>query len=71
MRIKVNSVVIDFSSEVCDCPPNMNYQDNVIQSVLNRIWIFESEDEIVEEISDEIGWCIYSIDYEILPETQQ
>lgn len=71
MKIKVESIVIDFSDDVCDCPPNMNYQDSVVQSVLNREWIVESEDEIVDVISDEIGWCVYSIDYEVLPETQQ
>ena len=69
MKIKVKSIVIDFSSEVCDCPPDTNYQEGLIQSILDSEWIFDNEDEIVEEISDEIGWCVYSIDYEVFPET--
>lgn len=66
MNIKVNSIVIDFTDDVCDCPPDSTYQNEVIESVLNREWIVENEEELVDEISDEIGWCIYSIDYEIL-----
>jgi hypothetical protein len=70
MIIKVKSIEIDFTDDVCDCPPDTNYQNDVIQSVLDSEWIVDSEDEIVDEISDEIGWCVYSIDYDILPETQ-
>lgn len=68
MKVKVNSIEIDFTDDVCDCPPDMNYQKGLIQSVLDSEWLFDSEEEIVDGISDEIGWCIYKIDYTILPE---
>lgn len=68
MKVKVKSIEIDFTDDVCDCPPDMNYQKGLIQSVLDSEWIVDDEEEIVDEISDEIGWCIYSIDYDILPE---
>ena len=68
MKVKVNSIEIDFTDDVCDCPPDMNYQEGLIQSVLESEWLFDSEEEIVDGISDEIGWCIYKIDYTIFPE---
>lgn len=68
MKVKVNSIEIDFTDDVCDCPPDMNYQKGLIQSVLDSEWIVDDEEEIVDMISDEIGWCIYKIDYTISPE---
>jgi hypothetical protein len=68
MKVKVNSIEIDFTDDVCDCPPDMNYQEGLIQSVLDSEWIVDDEEEIVDMISDEIGWCIYKIDYTISPE---
>jgi len=68
MKVKVNSIEIDFTDDVCDCPPYMNYQKGLIQSVLDSEWIVDDEEEIVDMISDEIGWCIYKIDYTTSPE---
>jgi hypothetical protein len=68
MKVKVNSIEIDFTDDVCDCPPDMNYQKGLIQSVLDSEWIIDDEEEIVDMISDEIGWCIYKIDYTTSPE---
>jgi len=70
MKIKVNSIEIDFSDDVCDCPPDTNYQQGVIQSVLDSEWIVDDEEDIVDDISDEIGWCIYKIDYDVVDESQ-
>jgi len=66
MKIKVKSIEIDFTDDVCDCPPDTTYQQDVIESVLNTEWIVDDEEDLVDEISDEIGWCIYKIDYDIL-----
>ena len=68
MKVKVNSIEIDFTDDVCDCPPDMNYQKGLIQSVLDSEWIVDDEEEIVDMISDELGWCIYKIDYTTSPE---
>lgn len=68
MKVKVNSIEIDFSDDVCDCPPNTNYQNDVIQSVLDSEWIVNDEEEIVDMIENEIGWCIYKIDYDLVSE---
>lgn len=70
MKIKVKSIEIDFSDEVCDCPPDTNYQEGLIQSVLDSEWIVDDEKEIVDDISNEIGWSVYKLDYDILPESQ-
>jgi hypothetical protein len=64
MKVKVKSIEIDFSDDVCDS----NYQNDVIQSVLDSEWIVDDEEEIVDMISDEIGWCIYKIDYDLVSE---
>ena len=68
MKVKVKSIEIDFSDDVCDCPPNTNYQNDVIQSVLDSEWIVNDEEEIVNMIENEIGWCIYKIDYDLVSE---
>lgn len=69
MKVKVKSIEIDFSDNVCDCPPDTTYQEGMIQAILDSEWIVDCEDEIVEEISNEIGWSVYKIDYEISPES--
>ena len=66
MKVKVKSIEIDFSDNVCDCPPNTNYQNDVISSVLDSEWIVNDDKEIVNMIENEIGWSIYKIDYEIM-----
>jgi hypothetical protein len=71
MKVKVKSVVIDFTDDVCDCPPDTTSQESVIQYVLNTEWIVDDEEELVDMISDDIGWCIYKIDYEILSDTKK
>ena len=37
-------------------------QQNVIQDAIG-IWEVDDEDELVDKISDTLGWCIKSIDY--------
>jgi hypothetical protein len=34
-----------------------------VNKTLGQIWEAEDEDDLVEEISNETGWCIADIDY--------
>jgi hypothetical protein len=38
-------------------------QEEVVNKTLGQIWEAEDEEDLVEEISNETGWCIADIDY--------
>jgi hypothetical protein len=38
-------------------------QEEIIRNVMNCDWEIEDEEDLVDEITNETGWCIKSIDY--------
>jgi hypothetical protein len=38
-------------------------QEEIIRNVMNCDWDIEDEEDLVDEITNETGWCIKSIDY--------
>ena len=43
-------------------------QYKVIQLIINDnlgVWEADDEDDLIEEVTDNAGWCIESIDYDI------
>jgi len=58
MKLLVTEIEFDFDEEWI----SKDERIEVTQDALG-IWEVDDEDELVDKISDETGWCIRSIDY--------
>ena len=58
MKFLVTEIEFDFDEEWI----SKDERIEVTQDALG-IWEVDDEDELVDKISDETGWCIRSIDY--------
>ena len=61
MKLLVTQIEFDFEDGY-DELFSKDDQQNVIQDAIG-IWEVDDEDELVDKISDTLGWCIKSIDY--------
>ena len=61
MKLLVTQIEFDFEDGY-DVLFSKDDQQNVIQDAIG-IWEVDNEDELVDKISDTLGWCIKSIDY--------
>lgn len=63
MLYQVTKIDFDFES---DCgSPTVEEQQEIIASVMSGDWEADSEDDLIESITDETGWCINSIRFEV------
>ena len=65
MKLLVTKIEFDFD-EYGDGNPEWQLsqeEQNFITDNALGLWDVESEDELVDKISDTTGWCIKSIDY--------
>lgn len=61
MLYQVTAINFDFES---DCgSPTVEQQQEIIASVMSGDWEAYSEDDLIESITDETGWCINSIQF--------
>lgn len=73
MLVKITDITLDFSSDEeyeGDEEGGMSPEErNAIIADIYRWYIrVDSEDEIVDVISDKTGWLVESLDYEIIKE---
>jgi adenine specific DNA methylase Mod len=64
MIFQVIDIEFDFSSDDPtwgDVDPD--YQQEVTEETIGQIWEADDEEDLVEEITTAIGWCIKSLDY--------
>ena len=61
MKLLVTQIEFDFEDSF-DELFSKDDQQNVIQDAIG-IWEVDNEDELVDKVSDTLGWCIKSIDY--------
>ncbi len=63
MKLLVTSIEFDFNDSLSDeYGLSLDEQNSIINDNLG-IWEVDNEDELVDKISDTLGWCIKSIDY--------
>ena len=60
MKLLVTQVEFDFDDGFIQL--TKYEEDNIIEQAIG-IWEVDDEDELVDKISDTLGWCIKSIDY--------
>ena len=63
MLYKVTSIDFDFDFD-SDELPTLEEQRQLVDSVCSGDWEANDEDDLIESITDESGWCIYSLTYE-------
>ena len=63
MQVLVTAINLDFDGTDTDYRVKPDEQIEIEQDVLG-IWEVESEDDLVDKISDTIGWCVNWIDYQ-------
>lgn len=65
MKFQVTEVEFDFEMEDGEYAPQ-DYQYQVIDETFNAEWEVENEEDLVEEITNQTGWCIKAINYQLL-----
>ena len=63
MKLLVTQIEFDFNDSLSDEYSLSLDEQNSITNDNIGIWEVDNEDELVDKISDTVGWCIKSIDY--------
>ena len=64
MKLLVTDIEFDFDDESFGYEPLTKEEENSIIEQTLGLWDVDSEDELVDRISDTMGWCVKSIDYQ-------
>ena len=65
MNYLVTDIEFDFDTEMPDHHSvSFDDQKDIINDNLG-VWEAEDEDDLIEEVTANAGWCVKSIDYEI------
>jgi len=59
---KVTNIEFDFDGEDL----TQDEQDEIINETTSCLWTSPSEDELTDTITNNTGWCIKSLNYEII-----
>ena len=62
MKYLVNAIEFDFSDSQGEL--DEWEQEQIVKNNIG-VWEADDEDDLVEEVTANAGWCILSIDYEI------
>ena len=67
MRFNVTKIEFDFSIDTYDFDYEVSPDEaDIIEEDNLGIWDACDEDDLIEQITEESGWCINSIDYQTL-----
>ena len=64
MLFQVTSIEFDFETDD-DVELTIHEKNDIIGDTVGHIWEADDEDDLIEEITCAMGWCIKSIDYRI------
>jgi len=65
MKFLVTDIEFDFNTDMPDYySVSFDDQTSIINDNLG-VWDAEDEDDLIEEVTSNAGWCIKSINYEI------
>lgn len=64
MTYQVTEIEFDFEDDNFELPPNQ--QQEIYEEVLGSLWDAIDGDDLIEEITTAVGFCIKSIDYRII-----
>jgi len=61
MKLQVTEISFDFTDDNFECP--VEIQRSITRECLGQIWDVEDEEDLVEEITANYGFCVNSLDY--------
>jgi hypothetical protein len=67
MLLKLTDIEFDFEDSSGELP--YDEQVAVAKSVIGEVFDVDDEDELADVISDETGWCVKSLDYVVIVES--
>jgi hypothetical protein len=67
MLLKLTDIEFDFEDSSGELP--YDEQVAVAKSVIGEVFEVDDEDELADVISDETGWCVKSLDYVVIVES--
>lgn len=62
MKFQVTEIEFDFEMEDNKFP-SQDYQEDIINETIQKVWEVDDEEELSDVISDCFGWCVKSLDY--------
>ena len=64
MQYRITKIEFDFDSDILDAE-QMTDEDcqEIIDETMSTTWEACDADDLIEEITDAMGWCVKSIDY--------
>lgn len=65
MKFQVTEIEFDFEMEDDDYA-SQDYQQQVIDETFNAEWEVDNEEDLVDEITNQTGWCIKAINYQLI-----
>ena len=66
MKFNVTEVEFDFDDDYAE-ESKLTFDEEIeIRDLALGVWDAEDEDDLIEEVTTACGWCIKSIDYDIL-----
>ena len=67
MKFLVTDIEFDFDDGNCNEEEyQLTFDEQIeIRDLALGVWEADNEDDLIEEVTTAIGWCIKSIDYEI------
>lgn len=68
MLLKLTEIEFDFTDDFED-ELDVESQEEVYEDVMNRVWEVDDEEELADVISDDVGWCIKTLDYVVITES--
>ena len=69
MKFNVTEIEFDFDDECYGYEPLTFDEEISIRDQALGIWDTLDEDDLIEQITELSGWCIKSIDYEIIKDS--
>ena len=60
---KITEIEFDFDGEDL----NEEEQKEIISEATNCLWTSPTEEDLTYTISDNMGWCIKSLNYDVIP----
>jgi hypothetical protein len=72
MILRVTNINFDFTDNYVESVANdyrvqdsrKDYERELIKSIIGETYEVESEDDLADTISDQVGWCVSSLEYE-------
>ena len=68
MQFQITEIEFDFDDDAFDDPEEFCYRDamDLTDEIIGSFWEADDGDDLIEEITSMVGWCIKSIDYRII-----